>query len=213
MFGVGYQRDSATHEILLEDGLPLPEASSKKRVLGNYTPNCTGGLDNTFHYKGLDFGFLFDTRQGGNIYSVGNMWGSYSGVLKNTEFRPDSGLLIKGIDVATGKENTTHVRTEDYYHSLYPIQEQWIYDASFVKLREARFGFNLPPRWLRNTSIKQAHLSFVGRNLFLWTDVPNIDPETAFSAGNIQGFEMGQMPSVRSFGFQLSVTPYPRPGD
>ncbi|HEY4307078.1 MAG TPA: SusC/RagA family TonB-linked outer membrane protein [Gemmatimonadaceae bacterium] len=207
MFGVGFQRDSASHELLLSDGLPQPESSSNKRVLGNYTPSWTGGLDNTFHYHGFDFGFLFDTRQGGNIYSVGNMWGTYSGVLKATEVRPDSGLLIKGIDAATGKENTTHVRAEDYYHSLYPIQEAWIYDASFVKLREARFGFNLPQRWLRNTSVKQAHISLVGRNLFLWSNIPNIDPETAFSATNVQGFEMGQMPSVRSFGFQLSVTP------
>jgi TonB-linked SusC/RagA family outer membrane protein len=207
MFGVGYQRDSATHEILLDEGLPLPEPSSKKRVLGNYTPDWTGGLDNTFHYRGFDFGFLFDTRQGGNIYSVGNMWGSYAGVLKNTEFRPDTGLLIKGIDLATGQENTTHVRAEDYWHSLYPIQEAWIYDASFIKLREARFGFNLPARWIRNTGFHNAHISLVGRNLFLWTDAPNIDPETAFSATNVQGFEMGQMPTVRSFGFQLSVTP------
>lgn len=207
MFGVGYQRDSATHEILLSDGLPLPDPSSKKRVLGNYTPNWTGGLDNTFHYKGFDFGFLFDTRRGGNIYSVSNMWGSYSGVLASTAYRPDTGIVVKGIDAATGKPNTVHVRTEDYYHSLYPIQEAWIYDASFVKLREARFGFNIPPRYLRSTSIKNAHLSFVGRNLFLWTNAPNIDPETAFSSTNVQGFEMGQMPTVRSFGVQLSVTP------
>ena len=207
MFGVGYQRDSATHELLLDGGLPLPEPSSQKRVLGVYTPDWTGGLDNTFHYRGFDFGFLFDTRQGGNIYSVGNMWGSYAGVLKQTEFRPDTGLLIKGIDAETGEANTTHVRAEDYWHSLYPIQEAWIYDASFIKLREARFGFNVPARLLRNTGFHGAHVSLVGRNLFLWSHVPNIDPETAFSATNLQGFEMGQMPTVRSFGFQLSVTP------
>jgi hypothetical protein len=135
------------------------------------------------------------------------MWGSYAGVLKSTEFRPDTGLLIRGIDAETGQQNTVHVRAEDYWHSLYPIQEAWIYDASFIKLREARFGFNIPQRFLRNTGFHNAHVSLVGRNLFLWTDAPNIDPETAFSATNVQGFEMGQMPTVRSFGFQLSVTP------
>src|SRR5262249_33551354 len=91
MFGVGFQRDSASHELLLSDGLPLPEPSSNKRVLGNYTPNWTGGIDNTFHFKGFDFGFLIDTRQGGNIYSTTNMWGSYAGVLASTAYRPDSG--------------------------------------------------------------------------------------------------------------------------
>jgi TonB-linked SusC/RagA family outer membrane protein len=207
MFGVGYQRDSATNEILLSDGLPQPQPSSQKRVLGTYTPNWTGGIDNTFHFRNFDFGFLLDTRQGGNVYSTGNMWGSYSGVLASTAYRPDSGLVIRGIDQATGKENTVHVRAEDYYHSLYPIQEAWIYDASFVKLREARIGFNVPPRLLRNTSIQNAHLSLVGRNLALWSKVPNIDPETAFSSTNLQGIEMGQIPTARSIGLQVSVTP------
>jgi TonB-linked SusC/RagA family outer membrane protein len=208
MFGVGFLRDSATGELMLQNGHPLPEPSSQKRVLGVYTPDWTGGIDNTFHFRGIDFGFLIDTRQGGNIYSTGNMWGSYSGQLKNTEFRPDTGLLIHGIDVATGKENTVHVRTEDYYHNLYPIQEAWIYDASFVKLREARISFNIPPRFLRSTRINNARLSIIGRNLALWgTHVPNIDPESAFSSSNLQGIEMGQIPTARSIGFQLSVMP------
>jgi TonB-linked SusC/RagA family outer membrane protein len=198
---------SANGQLLLRNGHPLAEPSSAKRVLGNYTPNWTGGVDNTFHYKGVDFGFLVDTRQGGSVYSVGNMWGMYSGVLQATAFRPDSGLLINGIDRATGKENTQHVRTEDYYHSLYPIQEAWIYDASFVKLREARVGFAIPQRFLRGTTIRNARLSIVGRNLALWSKVPNIDPESAFSSGNVQGIEMGQIPTARSVGFQLTVTP------
>jgi hypothetical protein len=37
--------------------------------------------------------------------------------------------------------------------------------------------------------------------------VPNIDPETAFSSTNLQGIEMGQIPTARSIGFQLAVTP------
>ena len=41
----------------------------------------------------------------------------------------------------------------------------------------------------------------------LHSNAPNIDPETAFSAGNQQGLEMGQLPSTRSLGFQISVTP------
>ena len=208
MFGVGFLRDSATGELILKNGHPLPQPSANKRVLGVYTPDWTGGVDNTFHWRGIDFGFLIDTRQGGNIYSTGNMWGMYSGVLKGTEFRPDTGLLIRGIDQATGQQNTKHVRTEDYYHSLYPIQEAWIYDASFIKLREARIAFNIPPRYLRTTRITNARVSLIGRNLALWgTHVPNIDPESAFSSTNLQGIEMGQIPTARSFGFQLSVTP------
>jgi hypothetical protein len=136
------------------------------------------------------------------------MWGNYAGILKNTAFRPDTGLLIKGIDEATGQANTVHVRAEEYYHSLYPIQEPWIYKANFVKLREARVAFQIPQHLLGRTRLQNARVSIIGRNLALWgTKVPNIDPETAFSSTNLQGIEMGQIPTARSIGFQLAVTP------
>ena len=200
---------SQNGQLLLNSrGRPRAEPSSAKRVLGNVMPDWTGGIDNSFSFRGVDFGFLIDTRQGGNVYSTGTMWGSYAGILEETAFRPDTGLLIKGWNGPLGRENDVHTRTEDYYHSLYPIQEPWIYDASFVKLREARVAFSLPRRVVSRMRLDNARVSVVGRNLALWgTDNPHIDPETAFSISNFQGIEMGQMPTARSLGFQLTVTP------
>ncbi|HEU0077348.1 MAG TPA: hypothetical protein VFQ76_06840, partial [Longimicrobiaceae bacterium] len=80
-------------------------------------------------------------------------------------------------------------------------------DASFVKLREVRLGYAVPQRVARRMRVQGMSLALIGRNLALWTDVPNVDPETAFNAGNVQGFEYSQMPSSRSIGFSLSVTP------
>lgn len=192
---------------LTSRGRPQRESPSAKRVLGNVMPDWTGGLDNTFHFRGVDFGFLVDTRQGGNIYSTGTMWGSYAGILEATAYRPDTGLLIQGFNSSTRTANTVHTRTEDYYHALYPIQEPWIFDASFVKLREARVAFNIPKRYLTSARLDNARVSLVGRNLMLWSDTPNFDPETANSTANFQGIEMGQMPTARSIGFQLTITP------
>jgi hypothetical protein len=194
--------------------VPLPEASSNKRVLGVYTPDWTGGINNTLRYRGVELGFLVDTRQGGKVYSTGNMWGSYAGILKSTEFRPDTGYLIQGLDLATCDDdgancepNTRHVTAQSYFHSLYQIQEAWLYDASFVKLREARLSFNVPQRLTNPLRVGSMRASIIGRNLMLWTDAPNIDPESAFSTANMQGIEMGQLPSARSIGFQLTVSP------
>jgi len=50
-------------------------------------------------------------------------------------------------------------------------------------------------------------LSAIGRNLWLHSKVPNIDPETAFDASNVQGIEGEQLPTPRSIGFTVSVTP------
>jgi hypothetical protein len=67
--------------------------------------------------------------------------------------------------------------------------------------------YELPLRFVPGYREQLARVSIVGRNLFTWAKAPNIDPETALSVGAFQGFEMGQLPTTRSFGVQLVVTP------
>lgn len=200
---------SANGQLLLSlRGRPRGEPTTAKSVIGNVMPDWTGGIDNTFRFRGVDFGFLIDTRQGGQVFSSGLMWGTYAGILKETEFRPDTGYLIEGINGATGAPNTVHTRAEDYFHSVYyNVHERWLIDASFVKLREARIAFNIPKRYLDRTRLDNARVSIVGRNLFLWTENEHLDPETSYSTSNFQGVEYGQMPTARSVGFQLTITP------
>jgi len=207
LVGRRFLRDAASGQLLLRDGHPLPDTLAGPQVLGSALPRWTAGLGNTLHYRALELNVLIDVRHGGKIFSATNLLGSYAGTLATTAFRPDTGLLLQGIDVVSGKANTTHVSTENYYHALLPVQERWVYDASFARLREARLTVTVPPRILFLGSNGAAKLSLFGSNLFLWTRVPNIDPETVFSTSSFQGMELGQLPGVRSVGLQLSVTP------
>jgi hypothetical protein len=50
-------------------------------------------------------------------------------------------------------------------------------------------------------------VSLIGRNLYLWSKIKNIDPETAFDASNVQGIEFGQFPTARSLGLSFSIRP------
>jgi hypothetical protein len=143
---------------------------------------------------------------GGSLFSGTNRWGNYSGTFASTAVRPDSGLLIVGTDAVTRGANTQHVSTEDYFHALGAIQEAWIYSASFVKLREARVTIAIPTTRLR-LPVARLAASLVGRNLYLSSDAPNIDPESVFSPYQLRGVEMGQLPATKSVGFQVTVTP------
>jgi hypothetical protein len=98
------------------------------------------------------------------------------------------------------------VTTEAYYHSLGAIAERWVYDASYVKLREARASVAVPLHAI-GLHAQTLRVALVGRNLALWTDAPNIDPEFVLSTAAGRGMEMGQLPTVRSVGVQLSLTP------
>jgi TonB-dependent SusC/RagA subfamily outer membrane receptor len=203
--GTRFLRD-ANGALLLRDGHPLPDSLTGLVVLGSSAPSWTGGVSSGLRIWGLDLSVLFDIRQGGQVYSASNRAGAYAGNLAMTSFRPDSGLLIAGTDAATGNANTVHVSAEDYWHSLGAIGEQWVYDASFVKLREARATVDVPLHSL-GLHAQRLRLSLIGRNLALWTNVPNIDPETVLSTSFLGGAELGQLPGVRSVGVQVTLTP------
>lgn len=134
------------------------------------------------------------------------MIGSYSGTLASTGFRPDGGLLVAGIDAVTHTANTQHVSAQAYYHALGSVPEPWVYSASYLKLREARLTVEVPTRF-PSIPFESVRASLVGRNLQTWSKAPNIDPETVFSAYQLRGLELGQLPSTRSFGVEITIVP------
>jgi len=211
IFGYGYKRDSTTGQLLLADG--LPQRGAAKQILGNVNADWVGGWANEIHYKNFGLNTLIDVRHGGQNFSIGNWWGTYAGILANTLVGREAdfnkpGIVAQGIDQATGKANTVNVTAEDYYHSVYPVHEAAIYNTGFAKLREARLSWDAPASVAGKLRLSQMNLAFVGRNLFTWTKFPNYDPENSSNAGNGgQGFDMGAMPTTRSFGLNLTITP------
>jgi TonB-linked SusC/RagA family outer membrane protein len=211
LFGYAYARDSATGQLLLSDGLPTRNPT--KQILGNVNPDWTGGWANELRYKNLALNVLVDFRRGGQNFSIGNWWGTYAGVLESTLKGREvdwnnPGLVVHGIDKATGMPNTINVTAEDYNHTVYPINEAGIFNTGFTKLREVRMSWDVPSKYAAKLRASQLNIAFVGRNLLTWTDFPNYDPENATSASNTgQGYDMGAMPTTRSFGLNLSFTP------
>jgi len=219
LFGSAYERveDASSpyfgQIVVDEDGLPI--AAADRKVLGNYQPDWVGGLNNHLRYRNVDFSFLIDTHQGGELFSTTNLWGTYTGVLKSTLVGRevdwnDPGVVAKGVvQNADGSysPNTTPVLAQYYYENTYYINEAHVYDASFWKLREVSLAYTLPQRTTRRLGVHGLTLSAIGRNLWLHSKAPNIDPETAFDASNVQGLEGEQLPTPRSIGFTVSVTP------
>ncbi len=217
MYGRKYVRDSQGRVVLGASGLPLNSSSNPIGRLGKYDPDWTGGISNRLSYRGLELGVLVDGRFGGVLYSNTNNYGRRSGVLAESlegrEISPDtmngSGLVVPGVRVVNGDTvvNTVRVTAQQYHKSLRDLAEEFTYDATFVKLREVRLGYAVPARLTGRVGVSGLQMALIGRNLALWTDVPNVDPETAFDAGNVQGFEYSQIPSARSIGFSITVTP------
>ncbi|WP_184547942.1 SusC/RagA family TonB-linked outer membrane protein [Mucilaginibacter sp. FT3.2] len=115
------------------------------------------------------------------------------------------GMIFKGVK-ADGTANTTILPAQSYYKGFTNVDEAFVYDASYIKLREVKLGYTFPSRWVKSVGLQAATLSLVGRNLWIiHKNVPNIDPETAFNSGNGQGLEDLTLPTVRNIGFNINL--------
>lgn len=222
LMGTDYVYHENGERIVGANGLWVKSAP---KVIGNITPDWTGGLRNTFNYKGISLSFLIDVQQGGDTFST-DLWYGYAGGLYadtvSPEWRNPTGVILPGVK-ADGTPNTTQVGgfrangtpvlNENNYYSYQPggytnaPNSQFVYDASYVKLREASISYRLPKGILASTFLEDVTLSLVGRNLWIISkNIPYVDPEAGVGGGlRSRGNSIGILPTTRDFGFNVNI--------
>ncbi|RLD47470.1 MAG: SusC/RagA family TonB-linked outer membrane protein [Bacteroidetes bacterium] len=131
---------------------------------------------------------------------------------------PSSGGIINSgvipvLDAAgnpTGEyeENAMRIRANWYGTDGYGVSPnaRFVYDASYLKLREMSLTYVLPKEILGEGFFKGASFSLVGSNIWIiFKNLPDADPEAGLSSGNLQGFQSGVMPTTRNFGFNVNL--------
>lgn len=201
------------------NGRPIP--TTNRILLGNYNPDWLMGIGNSLSYKGIRFSFLFDIRQGGELYSHTQTVGREGGIIEETLegradgydlSKPGNGVIGQGVVQNADGSFSANTRklTAREWHTAWTggrsIAEGVMYDASFVKLRELQLGYSIPDKLFGKLPFRSATITLVGRNLFLWDKVPHVDPETmSYSGGTaLPGIEYMALPSTRSYGVNLS---------
>ncbi len=141
-----------------------------------------------------------------------------AGQLKETENRPADGLAFDAV-MNTGTTanpvyvtNTKKIPAESYYRQFYDRnhEENSVYDDSYLKLRQFNVGYTFSKATLSKTFLKNVQslkVSFVGKNVFAFSNIPHFDPEQLAVQGNkfLNGTEDMSYPSARSFGLSLGV--------
>ena len=217
--GTNYVYDANGNKTVNSDGYYIV-TSTANNVIGNPTPRWRGGITNTFTYKGISLNFLIDIKAGGQLYSLDRAYGLDTGLTPETAGLNDKGnpsrnsiangggVILPGVK-ADGTPND--IRVENNATGLYGYEVNpnaaFVYDASFVKLREAALTFSLPASLLSKIAVKGIDLSIVGRNLWLiHKNLPDADPEDIASSGNLgQGFQGGAYPTMRTVGANLRL--------
>ncbi|MEO8148819.1 MAG: SusC/RagA family TonB-linked outer membrane protein [Bacteroidia bacterium] len=188
-------------------------------VIGNVNPDYLAGIGNTLSYKNWTFSFLIDIQHGGSVYSLDMAYGMATGLypesvgnndlgnpVRNTWATADSGgVILEGV-TENGSVNTKRVKGDDYrlWGYVKNPNSEFIYDASYVKLRELTLSYKVPLK--ANSCFSNATFGIVCSNLWIISkNLPYADPESGLSAGNIQGYQVGVLPSTRNFGFNLTL--------
>ncbi len=214
IYGPGYQRNE-DGKIITENGF-TPRTDHDIR-LGNIMPDWTGGLRSSFRYKNISAGVLLDIKMGGDLHSATVQHLRLNGLVaetNNPELR-ENGAIVDGVmnvgteDAPVWVDNNVAITFSDFCYTTneYYLYEAAIFDASYIKLREANISYNIPKSFLNKFKVQRATLSLVGRNLaLLYANVPHIDPETALNSSDSgQGWEIYNVPSSRSVSLSLTV--------
>jgi len=215
----GYKWKTLNGKYVVSDkGVPVSGGTLEK--VGNFNPDFTLSMGNTFTYKNWSLGVLVDGRFGGEITSGSASQTAYAGTAAITsKFRDANSLTLDAV-TADGAKNVTATNAEMFWQTVaqgdYGWADFFTFDATNVRVRELSLGFEfkkLP------AGFKAAKLSLVARNLlFLYRgstllDIPGIgkrkmdfDPEMSFGNSNYQGIEYYNLPSTRSIGLNLKLS-------
>lgn len=212
MYGRGYQR-SPDGQIVYDPATGFAKLSDDLVYLGNTMPKYKASMGHDFRYKQFHLNLLFDAQFGGVAYSLSNYKLAEQGKTTLTLPGRYNGIIGKGvIKNADGTYRPNDVIASDidgYYRSHYGIDnaEGNTFSTNFIKFREARFDYTLNPGFIKRLGLQKATVGVYGRDLFIWSNWPVFDPEFGTLSGSdiVQGFEIAQFPSTRTFGFNLTI--------
>lgn len=200
IYGVGYKRDANGNRLVDEDGLPI---AGEAQVIGKVSPDFIMGFNTTLRLWDCTISAVLDWKQGGQMYSRTSGLADYYGVSKRTENR--EGTIIFDGYKEDGTKNDIGITganaQQEYYSILNNIDESSIYDNSFIKLREVAVSYPVfKSNWMQVT------LNVFARNVLIWAQVPDLDPEASQGNNNMSGaFEDYSMPQTASYGFGVNV--------
>jgi hypothetical protein len=209
------------------------KTSNSDNIIGNVNPDWTGGIYNSLTYGNWALSFLVDVSKGGDIFSLDMYYGLATGIYEETSYINDlgnpvrdpivwvdpsdhsqgyastsGGFINEGVN-PDGSVNTTRINAGAYGAFGYyrNPDKAFIYDATFVKLREVSLSYSVPSKAFKKCFISGLTVAAVASNPWIiYKKLPYADPESGLGAGNLQGYSVGSLPSTRDFSLNVKLT-------
>lgn len=179
---------------------------AQKQIVGDPNPEWFGGVTNSFSYKGFELSVLFQGVFGNQVQDGAGGFMSSSGSWFDNQTRDQ-------LNAWTTKGEVTNVPQArilwlDGDDGASNISSRYVYDASYVRLKNLTFGYTVPQKVMSKIGLSSARVYLSGVNLLTFTDYPGWDPEvnTDYRAGNVnQGSDFYAAPQIKSWVFGINI--------
>lgn len=186
-------------------------AEAANRIVGDPNPDFWGGITNSFSYRGFDLSFMFQFVYGNDMYLHANMWQAAGLRWEDNHTLHYYNNFWRG----PGDDDAYYPEPRLYQSNGYGTSSMHIFDASYIRLKDLTFGYNLPRRIVQRANMESIRIFVRGYNLLTFTDYPGYDPETSSpntadvgtQSNNIQqGWDFFTAPQPRTITFGLNLT-------
>lgn len=170
-----------------------------RTVIGNAVPKWYGGITNTFNYKGVDLGIMFQFNYGNDVYNATRLYATQTQNERTNQ-------LVEVADRWTPTNASNLVPSAKGYvkNELY---SRYIEDGSFLRLKNVTLGYTIPTQWTKKAYISKLRLYASGQNLFCLSGYSGYDPEVSSASGSpmTPGLDWGAYPKSRVITFGIDI--------
>lgn len=177
--------------------------SAARAVVGNPNPKFVGGITNNFSYKGFELSIFLNGVYGNqiNFYGVGQ-YSSANGIYEDNQTRDQ-------LNAWTPTNTNTDIPEARYLRGNgNQPSSRYIYDGSYLRIRNVNFGYNLPKEWLKKARIEKLRVYVSATNLATFTKYKGWDPEVnadSFSSNFAIGNDFYTPPMPRTILFGVNI--------
>lgn len=176
--------------------LPPTTLAGRNQLLAAL-PKYTGGISNTFSYRGFDLDVLFQfAKQIANTIE----YNGYVGRFVTTSVNIAGNIPVWRADAWDAPGSTAKypkfTTTIPNYSGRLSASNQAYSDASYIRLKNLSLSYSLPTSLLSKIKVDRLKVYFQGQNLFTITNYLGLDPESQSSTS---------LPPLRMFTFGLQL--------
>jgi len=176
------------------NGDGVSDANDRTYLGYGNVPNIIYGITGKVNYRGFDLSFLFQGADQVVLQLTGGVIMPYY----NDGNLPK--VLVDGCWTEENRSNR-YPRLAQSIHN-YPTNdvpvETYMYDASYIRLKNIEFGYSLPQKWLTATHLRNVRFYISGQNMLTFSGLDLVDPEINNNAG-------WQYPVMKAFNFGISI--------